>query len=101
LVQKFDVPIEATTPSLEALKNYSMGITIMSEKGDAPGIPFLKRAIELDPNFPMAYARLGGIYTWLQQPSLALEYATKAYQLRDRVSEREKLRITAFAIQSS
>jgi len=94
-VQKFDVPIEATTPSLEALKNYSMGITIMSEKGDAPGIPFLKRAIELDPNFPMAYARLAGIYTWLQQPSLALEYATKAYQLRDRVSEREKLRITA------
>ncbi len=55
-VQKFDVPIEATTSSLEALKNYSMGITIGREKGDAPSIPFLKRAIELDPNFPMAYA---------------------------------------------
>jgi eukaryotic-like serine/threonine-protein kinase len=94
-VQKFDVPIEATTSSLEALKNYSMGITVGREKGDAPSIPFLKRAIELDPNFPMAYAGLAISYINLEQPSLALEYATKAYQLRDRVTEREKLRITA------
>jgi len=94
-VQKFEVPIEATTPSLEALKNYSMGVTIAREKGDAPSTPFLKRAIELDPNFPLAYAGLAIRYGNLNQPSLALEYATKAYQLRDRVSEREKLRITA------
>jgi len=94
-VQKFDVPVEATTPSLEALKNYSMGITAMREKGSAPGIPFPKRAIELDPNFPLAYAALSIAYSNLQQPSLALEYATKAYQLRDRVSERERLRIAA------
>ena len=94
-VQKFDVPIEATTPSLEALKNYSMAITIGREKGDAPSIPFLKRAIELDPNFPMAYADLSIRYGNLGQPSLALEYATKAYGLRDRVTEREKLRISA------
>ena len=94
-VQKFDVPIEATTSSLEALKNYSMGITFGREKGDAPSIPFLKRAIELDPNFPMAYAGLAISYGNLGQPSLALEYATKAYGLRDRVTEREKLRITA------
>jgi serine/threonine protein kinase len=94
-VQKFDVPIEATTSSLEALKNYSMGITIGREKGDAPAIPFYKRAIELDPNFPMAYAGLSIHYGNLRQPSLALEYATKAYELRDRVSEREKLRISA------
>ena len=94
-VQKFDVPIEATTSSLEALKNYSMSITIGREKGDAPSIPFLKRAIELDPNFPMAYAELSISYGNLGQPSLALEYATKAYGLRDRVTEREKLRITA------
>ena len=94
-VQKFDVPIEATTPSLEALKNYSMGITTQREKGDAPAIPFYKRAIELDPNFPMAYASLSLAYGNLQQRSLALEYATKAYQLRDRVSEKEKLRISA------
>jgi serine/threonine protein kinase/tetratricopeptide (TPR) repeat protein len=94
-VQKFDVPIEATTSSLEALKNYSMGITVGREKGDAPSIPFLKRAIELDPNFPMAYAGLSVSYGNLGQPSLALEYATKAYGLRDRGTEREKLRITA------
>ena len=94
-VQKFDVPIEATTSSLEALKTYSMGITVGREKGTAPSTPFLKRAIELDPNFPLAYAALSISYINLNQPSLALEYATKAYQLRDRVTEREKLRITA------
>jgi tetratricopeptide (TPR) repeat protein len=94
-VQKFDVPIEATTSSLEALKHYSMGIKIKGEKGDAPSIPFLKRAIELDPKFPMAYDGLAIAYINLSQPSHALEYATKAYQLRDRVSEREKLRISA------
>jgi eukaryotic-like serine/threonine-protein kinase len=95
-VQKFDVPLEqATTSSLEALKNYSMGITTGREKGDAPSIPFLKRAIELDPNFPMAYAGLSICYWNLGQPSLGLEFATKAYRLRDRVTEREKLRITA------
>jgi len=94
-VQKFDVPVEATTSSLEALKTYSMAITIGREKGDAPSMPFLKRAIELDPNFPMAYAGLAISYINLGQPSLALEYATKAYGLRDRVTEREKLRISA------
>ncbi len=94
-VQKFEVPIEATTSSLEALKTYSMGITIAREKGDAPALPFLKQAIELDPNFPLAYAALSILYGNLSQPSLQLEYATKAYQLRDRVTEREKLRITA------
>ena len=94
-VQKFDVPIEATTSSLEALKTFSMGVTVGHEKGDAPSIPFMKRAIELDPNFPMAYASLAISYGNLRQPTLALEYATKAYQLRDRVTEREKLRISA------
>jgi eukaryotic-like serine/threonine-protein kinase len=94
-VQKFDVPIEATTASLEALKNYSMGITVGNAKGDEPSITFLKRAIELDPNFPMAYAGLSVSYRNLGQPSLALEYASKAYGLRDRVTEREKLRLTA------
>ncbi len=94
-VQKFDVPVEVTTSSLEALKDYSMGMTIEAEKGIPEGIPFMKRAIELDPNFPMAYASLSLRYGVLDQPSLALEYATKAYQLRDRVSEREKLRIVA------
>ncbi len=94
-VQKFDAPVEATTSSLEALNNYSVGIRVQHEQGDAPAIPFYKRAIELDPNFPLAYANLAVNYLNLQQPSLALEYATKAYQLRDRVTEREKLRISA------
>jgi eukaryotic-like serine/threonine-protein kinase len=95
-VQKFDVPLsEATTSSLEALKAYSMARTTRQEKGDAPAIPFYKRAIELDPSLAMAYASLSGAYGDLGQPSLALEYATKAYQLRDRVSEREKLDISA------
>ena len=94
-VQKFDVPIEATTSSLEALKNYSMGVAMRYEKGDAPSISFFKRAIELDPNFATAYQQLAMAHVNLQQPSQALEYATKAYQLRDRVSEREKLRIFA------
>ena len=94
-VQKFDVPIEATTSSLEALKNYSVGVRTQHEKGDAPSILFHKRAIELDPNFALAYAALSVSYLNLNQPSLAVENATKAYQLRDRVSEREKVRITA------
>jgi DNA-binding winged helix-turn-helix (wHTH) protein/tetratricopeptide (TPR) repeat protein len=95
-VQKFDTPIEATTTSLEALKNYSMSAKVISEQGDAPSIPFLKRAIELDPNFAMAYAGLAARYSNLNEPSLAFEYATRAYELRDRVTEREKLRISAY-----
>ena len=94
-VQKFDVPVEATTASLEALKNYSMGLKILQEQGEVPSIPFFKRAIELDPNFSMAYAGLAGRYSNLNQPSLALEYATQAYQLRDQVTERERLLISA------
>jgi eukaryotic-like serine/threonine-protein kinase len=94
-VQKFDVPIEATTPSLEALKNYSLGRITLRERGDAPAVPFFKRAIELDANFPLAYAALSISYGNLHQPSLALEYANKAYQLRDRVTERERLRIAS------
>ena len=95
-VQKFDVPIEASTSSLEALKAYSMGINVGHERGDTPSIPFLKRAIEIDPSFPMAYAALAVLYGNLNQPTLALENATKAYGLRDRASEREKLRIAAY-----
>jgi eukaryotic-like serine/threonine-protein kinase len=95
-VQKLDVPLrEATTSSLEALKAYTMGQTTTNERGDAPAIPFYKRAIELDPSFPMAYAALSERYGNLGQQSLELEYATKAYQLRDQVSEREKLTISA------
>ena len=90
-VQKFDVPIEATTSSLEARKSYSMGVRIRDEQGDPPALPSLERAVELDPNFPMGYAVLAMVYDNFGETSRALEYATKAYQLRDRVSEREKL----------
>ncbi len=98
-VQKFDVPVEATTPSLEALKAYSMAITTGRAKGSAEAIPFLKRALELDPNFAMAYVGLAVDYSNLGQASLAVDYARKAYALRDRVSDREKYRISAFYFQ--
>ena len=95
-VEKFDVQLDqATTSSLEALKSYSMGLTTDRTKGDAEAIPCMKRAIELDPNFPMAYALLADYYENLSQESLALEYANKVYEFRDRVSEREKLRISS------
>jgi eukaryotic-like serine/threonine-protein kinase len=94
-VQKFDVPVEATTPSLEALKAYSMGITTGRTKGNAEAVPFMKRAIELDPNFAIAYAGLAVLYGNLGQASLSADYAKKAYDLRDRVSERERYRISA------
>ena len=94
-VQKFDVPVEATTPSLEALKAFSLGISTFRAKGNAEAIPFYKRAIELDPNFAIAYASVGVVYNNLGQASLAAENLKKAYDLRDRVSEREKYRITS------
>ncbi|HUJ83511.1 MAG TPA: hypothetical protein VLW83_16615, partial [Candidatus Acidoferrales bacterium] len=94
-IQKFDVPVEATTTSLEALKAFSMGITTSRTKGDAAALPFMKRALELDPNFAVAYASLGLEYSNLGQASLAAENIKKAYALRDRVSEHEKYRITA------
>ena len=98
-VQKFDVPVEATTPSLEALKAYSMGVITGRTKGDAEAIPFMKRAVELDPNFAMAYVGLGVHYSNLGQASLAAENARRAYDLRDRVSDRERYRISAFYFQ--
>jgi serine/threonine protein kinase/predicted Zn-dependent protease len=94
-VQKYDVPIEATTSSLEALKNYSIGIKKADEEGDLASIPFFKRAIELDPNFAMAYASLSLKYGNLVEGSLAVQNATKAYELRERATERERLRISA------
>ena len=99
-VQKFDVPVEATTPSLEALKAYSMGIITGRTKSDAQAIPFFKRAIELDPNFAVAYASLGVHYSNLGQASLGAQNITKGYELRDRVSEREKYRISALYYQN-
>ncbi|MFI5071925.1 MAG: protein kinase, partial [Terriglobales bacterium] len=98
-VQKFDVPVEATTPSLEALEAYSMGITTDRTKGDFEAVPFMKRAIELDPNFAMAYVGLAIEYSNLGHSGLAADYARKAFNLRDRVSDRERYRISAFYFQ--
>jgi len=95
-VQKFDVPlVEATTPSLDALKAYSLGLQTQREKGEAESISLYKRAIEHDPNFALAYEALGVSYSNLSEQSLATENLTKAYQFRNRISEREKLNISA------
>ena len=94
-VEKFDVPLEATTPSLEALKAYTVAGRTRRKNGDAESIPFFKRAIELDPEFALAYAGLAGAYFNLNQAGLAAENATKAFELRERVSERERYRISS------
>jgi eukaryotic-like serine/threonine-protein kinase len=95
-IQKFDTPLEqATTPSLEALKAYSSGIQMISTKGSDAAIPFFKRAIELDPNFAQAYAYLGIMEQDALEPSLAVDYRRKAYELRDRTSEAERYWVTA------
>jgi tetratricopeptide (TPR) repeat protein len=100
-VQKFDVPLaQATTSSLDALKGYSLARRASGEKGDAAAIPYDQRAIALDPNFAMGYHALGDDYLSIQQPGRASEFYTKAFRLRERASERERLRITADFYQS-
>ena len=95
-VDKFDAPLDqATTPSLEALKALSVGRKILQEKGPEAAIPSFKRAVELDPNFAAAYSALGISYTNLREPGLASENLQKAYDLRDKTSDRERLRISA------
>lgn len=93
-VQKYDVPLErATTPSLEALKAYSMGFKTWRAKGETAAFPFFERAVELDPKFAMAYARMGVMRGNLFQLDLASENIRKAYELRANTSERERLNI--------
>ncbi|MGI8734130.1 MAG: protein kinase domain-containing protein [Pyrinomonadaceae bacterium] len=95
-IQKFDAPFEqATTPSLEAFKAFTLGDEQRNKNSFPAAIPFYKRAIELDPNFATAYARLTVIYGNLGQLQVAAEYARKAFDLRDRVSEREKFYISS------
>ena len=94
-IQKFDKPLdEATTSSLEALQAYTEGDRLAREKGDTDALPLFKRAVELDPNFARAYASLGIRYNNLGQASLAIENVRRAYELRYRVSEREKYYIS-------
>lgn len=97
-VQKYDTPLpQATTPSLEALQAYSRGSKVEATRGDyAAALPFYQEAVRLDPNFATAYVSLATNYYNLREPSLATENARKAYELRDRVSQRER-----FAIEST
>jgi serine/threonine protein kinase/tetratricopeptide (TPR) repeat protein len=95
-VEKFNKPLDqATTSSLEALKSFTEGRRMSREKGEPAALPYYKRALELDPNFARAYASLGAAYNNLDQISLAIDNYKKAYELRDRVSERERFYIEA------
>jgi eukaryotic-like serine/threonine-protein kinase len=94
-IKRYDVPVEeATTSSLEALKNFSLGSEQFRAGHLQEALSFYKRAIELDPNFAMAHARLAVYYGNNGQQELAEQYAKKAFELRDRVSERERYYIS-------
>ncbi len=94
-VKKFDTPLaQATTPSIEALQAFSLGLENWARKSDAAAaVPFFKRAIRLDPHFASAYAGLSVSYSGLGEDTLAAENASKAYELRERVSKRERFSI--------
>jgi eukaryotic-like serine/threonine-protein kinase len=95
-VQEFDIPLEqATTHSLEALSQYTTGLRVQEQQGDVASIPFCKRAIELDPNFAIAYNCLAKSYSNLAEYGLASESMQKAYNLRARASELERYSISA------
>ena len=90
-VEKHSTPLaEATTSSLEALKAYSTASKVDLSSGSAAAIPFFRRAVEIDPKFAMAYAYLGLSYSGIGESVLSAESTTKAWQLRDRVSDRER-----------
>jgi eukaryotic-like serine/threonine-protein kinase len=95
-VQKFDVPLEdATTTSLDALKAYSTGRITSDRQGDLAAIPFFQHAIELDPNFAMAYAELGARYENIAKADLGDNYIREAFELRDRISQSEGFSLSA------
>jgi eukaryotic-like serine/threonine-protein kinase len=94
-VQRQSIPLEQeTTSSLEALQAYSLGMKVGNEKGADAALPYLQRAIQLDPNFAMGYRRLSGAYSTLGQLERASEYISKAFELREHASEHERLLIT-------
>ena len=90
-VEKHSTPLaDATTPSLEALKAYSTGLKLTLTVGYPASIPFYRRAVEIDPQFAMAHANLGLIYSAMGESVLSAESTTKAWELRERVSDRER-----------
>jgi tetratricopeptide (TPR) repeat protein len=95
-IGKYDAPVtEATTASLEALKSYSVGMATRRRQGDAASLPFFKKAVEQDPEFALAHARLSTVLNNLGEGEQARQQITRAYALKDRVSEPERLYITA------
>ena len=95
-IQKYNAPLEqATTSSLDALKAYGHAFSTLEKSGNLAAVPFFKSAIKLDPNFALAYGTLADIYRNLGEAELARQNAIKAYELRDRVTEFEKLSIEA------
>jgi serine/threonine protein kinase/tetratricopeptide (TPR) repeat protein len=96
-VQKYETPLsDATTPSLEALKAFSLGWKTRFAKGETAALPFYKRAVELDPKFAIVYRAIAVVYSNLNEIGRAAEYARKAYDLREKVSERERFSIEGY-----
>ena len=94
-IEQFDAPIEeATTPSLAALKAFTLGENARATQSELESLPFYEQAIEHDPNFALAYARVGTVYGNIGEEGRAAEYQRKAYALRDRVSAHEEIYIT-------
>ncbi len=94
-IKRFDKPLkQANTPSLEALQLYTLGLEKLGHEGNLAAIPFFQRAVQIDPNFALAYARLGTGYANLEQWQSSEQYENKAIALIDRVSDRERLYIT-------
>jgi DNA-binding winged helix-turn-helix (wHTH) protein/tetratricopeptide (TPR) repeat protein len=95
-IQEHNTPLaEATTPSLEALEAYSTGWKLQTTKGSTAALPLMKRAVEIDPNFALAYATLSRQYADLDESDLSVQSTTRAWQLREHTSDREKFYITA------
>ena len=95
-IEKYDAPIQgATTASLDALKAYSQGMSTRRRQGDTASLPFFRKAIETDPDFALAHARLSTVYGNMGEGLRSREHITKAYALKDRVSEPERLYILA------
>jgi serine/threonine protein kinase/tetratricopeptide (TPR) repeat protein len=94
-IKKFGAPLaDATTTSLEALKAFSLGLKAKNEKGSMAALPYFQHAIELDPNFAMAYIEVGNVYGSMAEVERPSEYYKKAFELRDHASERERHEIT-------
>jgi DNA-binding winged helix-turn-helix (wHTH) protein/tetratricopeptide (TPR) repeat protein len=92
--ERYDLPLDTTTRSLEALKAFSMGLRASRESGEEEAIPFFRDAIQLDPEFALAHVSLGRAYEDVGEDRMAVEQFTKAFDFRDRLSEREKYYIT-------